>query len=204
LPWWLQPVCADDERYGESWSHQPAQKWTPRKREPTGEADVVILENGVRFEGLILEEDEKKVRLARYSGSTVAPHTLGLYKSDIARIIRIGPALRSSLEPEVRELLHGAQVAWQLERTRAAWQQAAETVEEAQREAVAAAERQRLVQQASLNAAAYRGTPGTAYNRNNNSGQYRLARAPVITSPPTVTRGFIPRPAPAVRRVAGG
>ena len=118
-------------------------------KKPAREADVVVLQNGVRFEGLIIEEDEKKLRLARYSGSTVAPHALGLYKSDIARIIRIGPALRSSLEPEVRELLHGAQVAWQLERTRAAWEQAAETVEEVQREAIAAAQRQRLAQQAS-------------------------------------------------------
>ncbi len=175
-----------------------------KKPETTREADVVVLQNGVRFEGLILEEDDKKLKLARYSGSTVAPHALGLYKSDIAKIIRIGPALRASLEPEVRELLHGAQVAWQLERTRAAWQQAAETVEEAQREAIVAAQRQRLVQQAQLNPAAYRGTSGTANNRTNNRSQYRMARAPVVTAPPTVTRGFIPRPARQVRRVGGG
>jgi len=152
-----------------------------KKPETTREADVVVVQNGVRFEGLILEEDEKKLRLARYSGNTIAPHALGLYKSDIAKIIRMETALRASLEPEVRELLHGAQVAWQLERTRAAWQQAAQTVEEAQREAIAAAQRQRVVQQASLNPTAYRTTPGTANNRTNNRIRYRMSRAPVVT-----------------------
>jgi hypothetical protein len=126
-----RPLWAADGRRSESPSHRPEQKWNRNKPDTTRDADVVVLNNGVRFEGLIIEEDDTKIRLARYSGNTVAPHALGLYKSDIAKIIRIGPATRRSLEPEVRKLLHGAQVAWQQARRRAAWEHVAETVEEA-------------------------------------------------------------------------
>jgi hypothetical protein len=197
----VQSAHADDERYGESWSHQPAQKWTPRKSAPTGEADLVTLKNGVRFEGLILEEDERKIRLARYSGNTVSPHTLGLFKSDIASIVRVKPELRASLEPQVRDLLHAASLNRQLARTAAARQQVAETVEEAHREAIAAAQHQRWLQQANPNPGAYGTTPGAA---NHNRSQYQMARAPAVARPPTVTRGLMPRPARQVRRVGGG
>jgi hypothetical protein len=182
----VQVVWAEDGFGSESWSPQP---------ETTHETDVIVLKNGVRFEGLILEENDKKVTLARYSGNTVAPHTVGLYKSDIASIARIEPERRASLETEVRERLYAAKMAWRLADTRV--EQIVETVE-ARRQAIAAVPRQNGPQQTAINPAPYQTTLRGANGIVQNLTAYRTSR------PPRVTRLVIARRAPQVRRISGG
>lgn len=88
---------------------------TPRIRESeaTGRTDVLVLKNGNRFEGLILDETTAQITFARYSSRVASPHALRVSKSDIAGIERVRPERRAALEAEVRELLDNTRVARQ-------------------------------------------------------------------------------------------
>ncbi len=122
--WTMLSALADDEagsssrRTEDEFVTRPAgdrAARSPRIREyeATGRNDVLILKNGNRFEGLILDESVTQINFARYSSRVVSPHTLRISKGDIVGIERVRPEWRASLEAEVRELLDNTRLARQ-------------------------------------------------------------------------------------------
>ncbi len=96
-----QFALADDEPGKASVSQlQPRSARTENVANHTEAWDVVVLKNGNRIEGLIIEEDENKAVVERPSARKDRFYTAAVSKNDIAEILRLAPELRTSLRKQ--------------------------------------------------------------------------------------------------------